>query len=267
VQPLAEALKARDVSYFLDSEASSWGKSFPTLINSWLKNSRYTLLCLSRNFLVRPWTRTELDVELARQHREGTERLLPLILDSKAEVLDALPIISNLTYREFDEGVEVIAESLSTLVKAAAPSDPLIRVVIESVHTGKRGNLKVSPRESVSSLALRAKKSSEVREEADFGTATPFKIRWVLVDAEAEDDWDDLDLEEQHKVAAVVKTKAGLKVAHVGERKRLEDIGVYDGIVFHLRGIDNNPRPKRSTRGGYGYGGGFGGGGIHYSRW
>lgn len=242
VQPLAEALRTRDVSYLLDSEASTWGDDFVNLINSWLKNSRYTLLCLSRNFLAQPWTRTELNAELARQHREGKKRLLPLILDSKDEVLDTLPIIGNLFYREFDEGVDVIADSLYRIVKTALPTDPFLHVVIESVHTGKLGSLKVSPRESITSLALKAQNSAGVKEEANFGVAVPFKIRWVLIDAHAEDFWNSLGVEEQLKVKAVVKSKDGIKCSYVGAEDRLEALGVYDGIIFHLRGIDNNPR-------------------------
>ena len=270
VQPLAEALRARDVSYLLDSEISTWGDSFPSLINAWLKNSRYTLLCLSHNFLTRSWTRTELDAELARQNRDGKKRLLPLILNAKDEVLDTLPIIGNLVYREFDEGVDVIADGLYGLVKAMTPPSTLLRIVIESVHTDKLCYLKVSPRESVSSLTLKAQKITGVKEEADFGTAIPFRIRWVLVDAKAEDAWAALGLEEQQRVRAVVKAGEEVKFSYLGHEDRLEEIGIYDGIVFHLRGIDNNPR--LGTRGTFGGGGitasrdgGFGfGGGIVY---
>lgn len=263
VQPLAEALRARDISYLLDSEASTWGDDFVNLINSWLKNSRYTLLCLSRNFLTRAWTRTELNAELARQNREGTKRLLPLILNSKDEVLDSLPIIGSLVYREFDEGVDVIADGLHGLVKAEPPPGTFFRVVIESVHTDKLCYLKISPRESVSSMLLKAQNSAGVKEEANFGTAVPFKLRWVLVDARAADEWSDLSLEKQQKVKAVVMTDEGVKYSYVGSEDRLEALGVYDNIVFNLLGIDNNPRRSSRKSGGARRRGG-GGGGIAF---
>jgi hypothetical protein len=80
------------------------------------------------------------------------------------------------------------------------------------------------------------------------GTAIPFKLRWVLVDAQAEDDWNDLGLEEQQRVNAVVKTGEGVKYSYVGTEDRLEALGVCDNTVFHLRGIDSNPGLRRAAR-------------------
>src|SRR5215470_6589130 len=123
VTPLVEALTARDVSYYLDNELSRWGDSFVSNINDWFKNSRYTLVCLSHNFLQRQWTNTELEVALAERNEPGRKKLLPLILNSKEEVLSALPIIKPLVYREFDTGVNSIADDLAQLVKGEGSPD------------------------------------------------------------------------------------------------------------------------------------------------
>jgi hypothetical protein len=242
VTPLAEALKTRDVSYYLDNESSKWGDSFVANINDWFKNSRYTLVCLSQNFLSRQWTNTELEVALAERNEPARKKLLPLILNSKGEIFEALPIIKTLIYREFDAGVNSIADDLAQLVKGEGSEDAPLRVTIESKHTGRMSYLKASPRESVAWLAQRARQSAGVKEEVDAGMAFTFKIRWVLVDKNAESAWHRLSVDEQLKVRAVVKSAEKIKVSYVFNEDRLEDLGVTDNVVFYLYGVDGNRR-------------------------
>ncbi|MGB8508227.1 MAG: toll/interleukin-1 receptor domain-containing protein [Pyrinomonadaceae bacterium] len=263
VQPLAEALRARNVSYLLDNEDSLWGDSFPSKINEWFRKSRYTLLCLSHNFLQRHWTIAEMDTAFALQNKTGQKKFLPLILNSRDAVLDAFPLLTPLVYKEFDEGIDSIADTLATLVNASAKSEELIRVAIESANTGIISYLKVPPRAGVNYILRQAQNTTGVKEEASFGTALTFKVRWVLVDTRAEDVWNGLDLNKQQQIKAVVMTKDGPKFSPVGVEDNLEDLGVRDGVVFHLHGIDNNPRPRYFGGGGddYGGGGSFPGGG------
>jgi hypothetical protein len=93
------------------------GDNFVLKINQGLSSSRFVLLCLSRNFLNRRWTETEMSSVLAIQNNDGKRRALPLILDSKEEVLQTYPILSALTYREYSIGIDAIARELAAITK------------------------------------------------------------------------------------------------------------------------------------------------------
>ena len=65
-----------------------------------------------------------------------------------------------------------------------------------------------------------------------------FRVRWVLVDQRAEDEWSVLPRGKKRKVHAMVKAGDKIKTSH-RERDRLADLGIYDGIVFHMYAIED----------------------------
>src|SRR5262245_62153631 len=87
VQPLADRLVHRDVSFWLDNLEIAWGDSIPLRINEGLRRSRYVLVCLSEHFLRRPWPEAEIASALAIQNDTGQKRVLPLMLNSRDLVL------------------------------------------------------------------------------------------------------------------------------------------------------------------------------------
>jgi hypothetical protein len=104
VEPLASALKQREVTFWLDSAEIGWGDNVTTKINEGLRNSRYAVVCLSANFLDRPWPENELSAVLALQNTDGRKRVLPLILNSKEQVLQHYPLIAGLAFRPAANG-------------------------------------------------------------------------------------------------------------------------------------------------------------------
>jgi hypothetical protein len=238
VQPLADSLAQKQVTFWLDSIEIGWGDSVPLKINEGLRLSRYVLLCLSRNFLQRPWPEAELASALMAQNSSGRKRVLPLILNSKEMVLNAYPLLASVSYREFKHGVEKLAGEIAAFVESPAHSGDNLNIVIESVHTGKLCNIAVSPRVSLKWLAESAQNGLGVSDRADTGAFEPFMVKWVLVDTKAEEAWLALPRRDKRGLTAVVSTASGPKFCTT-DRDRLTDLGVTDGTVFHLYAVED----------------------------
>ncbi len=252
ILPLTSALFNRGVTFWLDSFEIGWGDNFIVKINDGLRNSRFGLLCLSKNFLGRQWPETEMAAVLAIQNTNGIKKVLPLILNSKAKIFKIYPILAGFSYREFKIGIDTIAEELATLTKQENKNTTgLFRIVVESVHSAKLSNLQASPRSSVKWLAEKARTGAGVKDSANIGALEKFPIRWVLVDVNAEDAWEDTPITEKLRTKALVKCGSVLKYSYRYD-DRLEDTGVYDGIIFHLYAVQDTKDDKDEYRGGGG---------------
>ena len=234
--PLTQALIAHGVNFWLDDAEIGWGDSIALKINEGLRESKFVLLCLSLNFLSRPWPEAELNSALMLVNAANPKRVLPLILNSKQEILRHYPLVAGLSYHEFDEGPEQIASELSKTIGSTKPSKDEIRVTIESIHSGQVHYLLVSPRVSVKWLEEQAKARAGVRDSVDVGSLNPLQIRWVLVDSRAEHAWKAMPYHKKRKLRVIIQSDDGARSAEE-ETVRLESIGVYDGIVFHLYAI------------------------------
>jgi TIR domain len=248
ILPLSHALTTHSVSFWLDVNEIDWGSNFVLKINDGLRNTRYALLCLSKNFLARAWPESEMSAVLSIQNTKGEPRLLPLILNSKEDVLNFYPILAPLAYRELNSGVDVIAAELATLVHRKTKAQDTVQVTIESAHTGQSRNLIVSRRVSVKWLVSKAQSGLNTRDKLEAGEFAYFYIRWVLVDVRATKEWKKLARSKKRKVYAVVKTEKGVNFAYA-ETDRLEQIGVYDGIIFHLFPIEDVSYPLSVAEG------------------
>jgi hypothetical protein len=175
---------------------------------------------------------------LAIENNTGQKRVLPLILNSKTRVLKYYPLLLSLNYREYIDPPDTLADEIMTLARKRARWRGELHIIVESIHTGQICNIQVSPKVSVRWLVDNAQKGLGFTEEADTGAYIPFRVRWVLVDVRAEKKWLSLPRRVQRGLRAAVQTKAGLKLSR-SERDRLEDIGIYDGIVFHLYQIED----------------------------
>src|SRR3954447_5054559 len=255
--PLTQALIAHGVSFWLDDAKIGWGDSIALKVNEGLRESQFVLLCLSLNFLSRPWPEAELNSALMLANTEHPKRVLPLILNSKEEILRHYPLVTGLCYREVGEGPEQLARELSKLIGSTKPSEGEIRVMVESIHSGQVHYLFVSPRVSVKWLEEQAKARAGVRDSLDVGALNPFRIRWVLVDSRAEQTWKAMPYHKKRKLRAIVQGDDGTRSAEE-ETVRLESIGVYDGIVFHLYAMQEGETYLYNTGDPKGpFGGGF----------
>ncbi len=242
VTPLVNALATKQITFWLDDVEIGWGDSIPLRINDGLRKSRYVLLCLSRNFLQRPWPEAELASALAVQNATGEKRVLPLILNSKQMVLNTYPLLAGIAYKDYSDP-PALADELVTLIKPEGKqnSDQL-HVIVESIHTGKICNIYVSPRVSIKWLVDQAQQGLGLSDLADAGAYEPFRVKWVLVDTRAEDAWNELRRRDQRGLSAVLHTSDGPKFIDT-DRYRLEDGGVSDGAVFHLYAIEDERYP------------------------
>jgi hypothetical protein len=238
VLPLTQALREQKVTFWLDSSEIAWGDNIVMKINEGLRESKFALLCLSKNFLRRPWPENELSSILAIQNNTGMKRVLPLILNAKEEILDTYPLLAALAYREFSAGTLTLASELAGLLKKPKKAKGLLKVLIESVHTGQLCNLEIPPNVSVKWLSTKAQSGMGFKEAADVGAFLPFRIRWVLVDVKVEEDWHSLSRDIQSRIKAIIASDYGPKISYADE-DRLDKLGIYDGVVFHLYAIED----------------------------
>lgn len=241
VRPLADALASHEVTFWLDEIDISWGDSVVSKINDGFRTSQFVLLCLSENFMRRPWPEAEMTAVLAIQNTNGVKRVLPLILNSREQVFHQYPLLAGLAYREFSEGPNKIATEIAALTKSHGKIQKEageIAITVEGVHTGKLCRLRTPKRASVKWLASKAQAGLDVQNALPVGPFTEFRIRWVLVDVQAEAEWEELPRHIKRRTHAVVATQSGSKFAF-SDRERLADLGVRDEIVFHLYAIED----------------------------
>ena len=145
IEPLARELSRRRLTYWLDTIEMSWGDLLALKINEGLAGSKHIVLCLSANFLDRPWPQAEMNAALTMQNKYGVKKVLPLILNSKELILQKYPIIGGLVYREFSEGIYKIGAGLASLATKSSVPEGHIRVRVESIHTGQISDSVISP--------------------------------------------------------------------------------------------------------------------------
>lgn len=208
------------------------------MINSGLRTSQFALLCFSANFIRRPWPELEMSAVLAMQNAIGRKIVLPLILNSKDEVLRHYSLIAGITFRQFIDGPDNLADEISLIVGSKDQKAGEITVTVESVHTGKLCHLRAPKRASVRWLATKAQSGLGVADSFRVNDFAEFHVRWVLVDVKAERASLQMSRKDQRKIHALVApSDATLKVG--SERTRLEELDVADGIIFHLYAIED----------------------------
>ncbi len=191
ISPLAEALSAKGISFWLDTQAIAWGDNFVMKINDGLKNAQYMLLCLSKAFLSRSWTEHELSSALSLQNSDGRKRVLPLILNSKREVLRAYPILRSLSYRELNHDFVAAASELSVLVGQRATDRSLLQLSVASMHTGEITAIEVPSSATVDWFATTAARRLGLALEADVVSFEEMTVRWIPVDTTLIEVWEE----------------------------------------------------------------------------
>jgi hypothetical protein len=237
IEPLCASLASSDVTYWLDTDEISWGSNVPMRINEGLRQSTYVLLCLSPNFIKRRWPESELSAAFSVQTDTGRQRVLPLILEGKDQVLDAYPLLASLAYREYTGATET-AKALCDFVGKTSASVTNISILVESVHTGAVCNLRVPPTVSLKWLTDRAMRGMGLSEQADTGAYQPFRVRWVLVDVRAETVWSAMPRYEKRGVTALVFVD-GKAHSIYDDRTRLGKTGISGTVTMHMYAIED----------------------------
>jgi hypothetical protein len=249
IQPISEALRQREVSFWLDELEIGWGDSIVLAINEGLAKSKIVLLCLSKCFLWKRWPEAEMSAALALQLRSAPTRVLPLLLDSAERILERYPLLGALSYRDYSGGPWRIADEIAKLLDRPTKSDGKFRLVVESVHRPNVHAIAADPRASVQWLIDEFIAVTGVLTRVDIGTYTKAEFCWVLVDVRAEETWRQLSREEQRRVKAVVASETGARIACEGS-ERLAELGVTDGTTFHFYAVParDPPPPMYSLR-------------------
>jgi hypothetical protein len=237
ILPLASRLSDRHVTYWLDSNELQWGDPLALKINDGFHESRHVVLCLSKNFISSSWTEEELNAAFVRNIEEDGRKVLPLILNSKRQILSKYPLLAGRLCKEYSSP-DIIADELAHIANIQAMPNNHIRVVIESVHSGLLSDVYVPLSATVEWLATKAKQRVGLKESLDTGGYQSFAIRWVLVDVNAKDCWKQLDSSNRQKTHALIQANNGIQIV-TNKRLRLSEIGIDKDMKFHLCAVED----------------------------
>lgn len=246
VEPFAEALDKAGINYWLDSSEIRWGDSFVAAINRGLSNSDFLIPFLSNAFLDRPWPEAEFYSALAIQNSGGQARVLPLICDSKEDVLHRYPLLKSLAYKEFSEGTEALVLSIKELIKSGITTSEDIEVIVCSGHTGEQFPIKLSLRATIDYFSKQAGNAMSANTELDTGYVTKYWIRYVMVETSAREFFESLSRAKQSQLYGLVSVDGTLHQSF-RETDRLADLCIRSGMEFYMYPVEDEriPRSRR----------------------
>src|SRR5215212_5701755 len=112
VLPLAELLRSRGVRVWLDKWAIGLGDSISASISEGLREARFGIVVLSKEFFARAWPKKELGALFA-QESGGADRIIPLWYQIEyAEVLEHAPLLADRMAACSEEGLQNIVERI-----------------------------------------------------------------------------------------------------------------------------------------------------------
>lgn len=117
VHPLANALDALAISYWLDEIDLKWGQRIVEQVGSGLSISKYVLVLLSESFIARSWTRIELESALNQEISSGKLTVLPVMIAPPETVFNCIPLLRDKLYLKWDEGPDCIASRLLEMLE------------------------------------------------------------------------------------------------------------------------------------------------------
>lgn len=238
ITPLVIAFNAKDrnIKFWRDAGEISGVDSIAERINEGLKSCRIFLPCLSKNYMESKWCQKEMWSALSQHIESGKKSIFLLILNSKKEVFEKYPLLGDLEYRLFEQGIESIADEIAALCAAQSSKKNGLSIRVESAHSGVLCDIIESPDVSVQWLSSKASAALGGKDRADAGALEWFSVRWILVDVRAEDYYRSLTNTQRQEIWAVVKVGDEVRKATEGTTS-LRKLGVEDGTVFHLWGI------------------------------
>ncbi|MHC1611276.1 MAG: TIR domain-containing protein [Candidatus Methanospirareceae archaeon] len=116
-KPLYNELINNGISVWYDEGEILWGDSITDKIQEGIKLSRFAIICFSKNFLKKDWANSEFRNLYQRQQTEGRKIILPLILNSKEEVLERYPLIKDIAYEEWSKRIPYLVSQIKKILK------------------------------------------------------------------------------------------------------------------------------------------------------
>ena len=245
ITPLVNAFKAKDrnIRFWRDAGEIRGVDSIAERINEGLKSCRIFLPCLSKNYMESEWCQKEMWSALSQHIESGKKSIFLLILNSKKEVFEKYPLLGDLKYRLFEQGIESIADEIAALCAAQSSRKNGLSIRVESAHSGVLCDIIESPDVSVEWLSSKASAALGGKDSADAGALEWFRVRWILVDVRAEDYYRSLTNIQRQEIWAVVKVGDEVRKATEGTTS-LRKLGVENGTVFQAASsiCDRSPR-------------------------
>ena len=149
VQLIVDGLKKVGISYWYDDNDIQWGDSIIKNINRGLRISRYVLVVLSSNFILRHWTWRELNAALYIESSSGVNRILPLLVGTEKEkkrLMNKNPFLSDKKYLQWNNNTnEIVRELRACLSKSAIIRHPNIqqKITNEIPIAGRKNEIKL----------------------------------------------------------------------------------------------------------------------------
>ena len=135
VRPLAEGLKNHGVEVWYDEFALTIGDNLRRSIDRGLANSRYGVVVISRDFMLKEWAQRELDGLVAREVG-GVKVILPVWHNITAEEIRRYsPTLADKHAVSSDKGLEEVITKILEVVKAdhgTLRSDTVFRTMPQS---------------------------------------------------------------------------------------------------------------------------------------
>ena len=115
IRPLAIALDAVGISYWLDEAEIHWGDSITGKVNEGLRQSRFVVVVMSEAFVAKHWPQREFNAVLNEEASTGEVCVLPLIVGSRTErrhIMSEYPLLNDKLYLEWDGGADKVVQAL-----------------------------------------------------------------------------------------------------------------------------------------------------------
>lgn len=121
-RPLADELRTRGFSVWLDEYELTVGKSVYAEIDRGLRNCRFGVVILSPSFFGRAWPQNELHALAALGASEGRNKILPVWHEvNHADVVNFSPLLADVIAAKSNAGISRVADQIAgTLGSAAA---------------------------------------------------------------------------------------------------------------------------------------------------
>lgn len=267
VKPLCDELTALGVRCHRVASEETWGRNFVAMINQGLVQCTHVLLCLSANFVDRPWTEAEWTAAFASGVRNDKALVLPLILDDGSVVKARLPMLSPVTTWRLGEphttalriarflgkatpgetpaadSAAVPADAAAATGKApgaaasgAAATGGALAVRIVSMDSGHRLVIQAEPQASLHWLVAQACVQAGLVTEARLGAMRPLGVRWVLVDARVEPRWKKMARARRQRLFGLLQVN-GQPVACSDDEASLAALGLEGDTDYHLHAV------------------------------
>lgn len=118
-RPLYNALTINGISCWIDEAEISWGDSLIEKVNDGMKNSSYTIVILTANFINKKWPQRELRAALNKETSEGKKLVLPILSGTEMEIksiVDEYFLMNDKLYMKWVGETAPIVEALKAVL-------------------------------------------------------------------------------------------------------------------------------------------------------